>query len=595
MTVMKTETSSRSAYSKFIAQVKASQVQRVTIKPNSPNGAASQRIDYMLKPQFGGQRYAINVSEQTDELPALLQRYGVEYTILPDNSATATGLLGLLLSTGLLVGAFAWLTKFSEAGGGLGMSMGKSKARVYNQGKTGTTFADVAGVEEAKQELQEVVDFLSNGEKYRKIGAKIPKGVLLVGPPGTGKTLLAKAVAGEAGVPFLSMSGSEFVELYVGVGASRVRDLFNQAKRQAPCIIFIDELDAIGKSRGSNPNFGNDEREQTLNQLLTEMDGFDGNEGVILLAATNRPEILDPALRRPGRFDRQVLVDRPDKSGRSEILRVHARSVRLGEDVDLDTIAAQTFGFVGADLANLVNEAALMAARNNRQAVLMADFKEAIERVVAGLEKRSRVLTPIERQRVAYHEVGHALVSAIMPGGSKVSKISIVPRGLGALGYTLQMPEDDRFLLLEDELRGQLATLLGGRSAEEIVFGKVSTGASDDIQKATDLAERAVTQYGMSETLGPVAFEKNSAQFLDGSSARRSISSEVAVEIDRQVKQTIDNAHTMALEILKLNRDLLETTTQVLLKTEVLEGDQLRAILAQVKAPAELNAWLTNG
>jgi cell division protease FtsH len=585
---MKTETSSLSAYSQFIDQVESSQVQQVTIKPD--------RIEYTLKPEFGAQHYHTYLSGQTDSLIRLLQSQGVEFVDLRDHSASTVNVLGLLLSTGLLVGAFAWLMKFSNAGGiGVGMGMGKSNARVYNQGKTGTTFADVAGVDEAKQELQEVVDFLSNGEKYRKIGAKIPKGVLLVGPPGTGKTLLAKAIAGEAGVPFLSMSGSEFVELYVGVGASRVRDLFNRAKRQAPCIIFIDELDAIGKTRGGGvPNGGNDEREQTLNQLLTEMDGFDGNQGVIVVAATNRPEILDSALRRPGRFDRQVLVDRPDKSGRLEILRVHAQPVTLGENVDLDEIAAQTFGFAGADLANLVNEAALMAARNNRQAVLMADFREAIERVVAGLEKRSRVLTDLERQTVAYHEVGHAIVGALMPGGSKVAKISIVPRGLGALGYTLQMPQDDRFLLLEDELRGQLATLLGGRSAEEIVFSKVSTGASDDIQKATDLAERAVTQYGMSHTLGPIAFEKSAAQFLEGTSSRRSISAEVAVEIDRQVKQAIDKAHDMALAILQLNRDLLESTTQVLLKQEVLEGDQLQAVLAQVQAPIGLNSWLAS-
>ncbi len=588
---MKTETISQSAYSAFIDQVKSAQVQQAVIK--------GDRIEYSLKPEFGGKRYYTITSGtstlgQTDDLPSLLQNYGVQFTTLGDGSATAAGIMGLLLSTGLLVGTFAWLLKFSNAGGGLGVGagVGKSKARVYNQGKTGATFADVAGVDEAKQELQEVVDFLANGEKYRQIGAKIPKGVLLVGPPGTGKTLLAKAVAGEAGVPFLSMAGSEFVELYVGVGASRVRDLFNRAKRQAPCIIFIDELDAIGKARGNNPNLGNDEREQTLNQLLTEMDGFDGNAGVIVIAATNRPEILDAALRRPGRFDRQVLVDRPDKSGRLQILQVHARPVSLGEDVDLNLIATQTTGFTGADLANLVNEAALMAARNNRQAVLMADFKEAIERVVAGLEKRSRVLTTIERQTVAYHEVGHALVGALMPSGNKVSKISIVPRGMGALGYTMQMPEEDRFLLMEDELRGQLATLLGGRSAEEIVFGKVSTGASDDIQKATDLAERAVTQYGMSATLGPIAFEKNAAQFLDGGSSRRSISSEVAIEIDRLVKQSIDNAHTIALEILQLNRGLLESATQVLLETEVLEGDRLQAILTQVQPPAGLHTWL---
>jgi cell division protease FtsH len=586
---MKVETSSQSDYSKFIEQVKSDKVQRVTIKPD--------RIEYILKSEFGSQRYYTNLPGQIGDLSSLLQNHNVEFITLGDNSANTAGIVGLLLSTGVLVGAFAWLLKFSNAGGGLGIGMkiGKSNARVYDRGKTGTTFLDVAGADEAKQELQEVVDFLSNGEKYRKIGAKIPKGILLVGSPGTGKTLLAKAVAGEAGVPFLSMSGSEFVEVFVGVGASRVRDLFNQAKRQAPSIIFIDELDAIGKTRGNNQMGGNDEREQTLNQLLTQMDGFDGNNGVIVIAATNRPEILDPALLRPGRFDRQVLVDRPDKSGRLEILLVHTRSVILSEDVDLKVIAAQTPGFVGADLANLVNEAALMAARNNHQAVLMADFQQAIERVIAGLEKRSRILTPQERQTVAYHEVGHALVGTLMPGSSKISKISIVPRGLGALGYTLQMPEDDRFLLLEDELRGQLATLLGGRAAEEIVLGKVSTGASDDIQKATDLAERAVTQYGMSNTLGPIAFEKNSAQFLQGSSSRRSISSEVAVEIDRQVKQNIDKAHDMALKILQLNRDLLESTTQVLLEKEVLEGDELQQVLSQVQAPVGLNIWLMKG
>jgi cell division protease FtsH len=587
---MKTETASPSAYSLFVERVEQGQVQQVAIKPS--------RIEYSLKPQFGRQRFYTPFTGPTNELAELLRRHNVPFTLVPD-SLTPAGIVGLVLSSGVLVGALALAMKFSSNGGGVGagaaMSMGKSKARSYGRSKTGVTFADVAGVEEAKQELQEVVDFLANGEKYRKIGAKIPKGVLLVGPPGTGKTLLAKAIAGEAGVPFLSMAGSEFVELYVGVGASRVRDLFNRAKRQAPCIIFIDELDAVGKTRGNNPIGGNDEREQTLNQLLTEMDGFDGNDGVIVIAATNRPETLDPALRRPGRFDRQVLVDRPDKSGRLEILHVHSRGVALGEDVDLDTIATQTPGFAGADLANLVNEAALMAARQNRQAVLMADFSEAIERVIAGLEKRSRVLTPLERQTVAYHEVGHALVGALMPGSSKVSKISIVPRGLGALGYTLQTPEVDRFLLLEDELRGQLATLLGGRSAEEIVFGKVSTGASDDIQKATDLAERAITQYGMSASLGPVAFAKQSAQFLEGGSERRVTSPEVAAEIDRQVKQTLDKAHTMALTILHLNRDLLESATQILLANDVLEGDALQRILAQVKAPAGLEEWLVKG
>ncbi|MBD2232616.1 ATP-dependent zinc metalloprotease FtsH [Phormidium tenue] len=585
---MKTETPLQSAYSTFVEQVNNAQVQRVTI--------GRDRIDYTLKPEFGRRRYTTQPVGSTDEVVSQLKRQGVQVAIAPEPLPPAS-IAGLIISSGLLVGALALAAKFSSAGGGVGtaVGMGKSKVRSYSKSKTGVTFADVAGVDEAKQELQEVVDFLANGDKYRKLGAKIPKGVLLVGPPGTGKTLLAKAVAGEAGVPFLSMAGSEFVEMFVGVGASRVRDLFNKAKRQAPCIVFIDELDAVGKTRGGNPVGGNDEREQTLNQLLTEMDGFDGNDGVIVIAATNRPETLDPALRRPGRFDRQVLVDRPDKSGRLEILQVHGQGVALGEDVNLTEIAGQTAGFAGADLANLVNEAALMAARHNRQAVLMTDFMEAIERVIAGLEKRSRVLTPIERQTVAYHEVGHALVGALMPGGNRVTKISIVPRGLGVLGYTLQMPENDRFLMLEDELRGQLATLLGGRAAEEIVFGKVSTGASDDIQKATDLAEKAVTEYGMSASLGPVAFAKASAQFLDGGSDRRVTSPEVATEIDRQVNLLLNGARTVAMAILQLNRGLLESATKTLLETEVLDGEQLRAILAQAQAPAELDTWLAKG
>lgn len=589
---MKTETPVQSAYSTFVEQVNNAQVQRATI--------GRDRIDYTLKPEFGSKssprRYTTQPIGSTDEVISKLKSQGVQTTIAPEPLPPAS-IAGLLISSGLLVGALALAAKFSSAGGGVGtaVGMGKSKARSYGKSKTGVTFADVAGVDEAKQELQEVVDFLANGDKYRKLGAKIPKGVLLVGPPGTGKTLLAKAIAGEAGVPFLSMAGSEFVEMFVGVGASRVRDLFNKAKRQAPCIVFIDELDAVGKTRGGNPAGGNDEREQTLNQLLTEMDGFDGTDGVIVIAATNRPETLDPALRRPGRFDRQVLVDRPDKSGRLEILQVHGRGVALGEDINLEEIAAQTAGFAGADLANLVNEAALMAARHSRQAVVMADFMEAIERVIAGLEKRSRVLTPMERQTVAYHEVGHALVGALMPGGNRVTKISIVPRGLGALGYTLQMPENDRYLLLEDELRGQLATLLGGRAAEEIVFGKVSTGASDDIQKATDLAEKAVTQYGMSTSLGPVAFAKASAQFLEGGHERRTTSPEVATEIDRQLKQLLDGARTVAMEILRSNRELLELATQTLLETEVLEGDRLAMLLGQAQAPATLAQWLAEG
>ncbi len=582
------ETITQSIYSEFVQQVRSQQVAKVLIQ--------GDRIDYQLKAAWGNQRYQTRTVGSVTDLQGFLRDNGVEFTVVPEANPAA-GLVGLLVSAGMMFGAWALLNKFSREGSdfgngfGAGFGNGGSKARVYGNGKTGVTFDDVAGVDEAKRELQEVVDFLKNGEKYRSIGANLPKGVLLVGPPGTGKTLMAKAIAGEAGVPFLSMSGSEFVELYVGVGASRVRDLFNQAKRKAPCIVFIDELDAIGKSRGNNIN-GNDEREQTLNQLLTEMDGFDGNAGVIVVAATNRPEVLDAALRRPGRFDRQVLVDRPDKIGRAQILKVYADSVRLGDDIDLDAIATLTSGFAGADLANLVNESALMAARHNRTAIVMADFKEAFERVVAGLEKRSRVLNPMERQIVAYHEVGHALVGALMPGGGKVSKISIVPRGSSALGYTMQMPEEDRFLMLENELKGRIAMLLGGRSAEEIVFGRVSTGASDDIQKATDLAQKSVTQYGMSKSLGPIAFESQQSQFLDNGTTRRSISNEVSEEIDRLLKQSIDEAHAVAIAILRHNRSLLESLTQRLLELEVLEGEELATLLAQVQAPIGIEDWL---
>ena len=594
---MKTETISKVTYANFVDHVQENKVQRATLRPQG-------RIDYRLKTSFGAGRCATTQPANAKEDAAtLLRNHNVAFTTIADTSAAAASLVGLLLSTGALVGAFAWLAKNGAGGMADVMGTGKSKARAYSPNKAGSkgngksvvTFADVAGVDEAKQELKEVVDFLKDGDKYRRIGAKMPKGVLLVGPPGTGKTLLAKAVAGEANVPFLSIAASEFVEMYVGVGASRVRDLFNKAKKQAPCIVFIDELDAIGKSRGGSVHQGNDEREQTLNQLLTEMDGFDGNNGVILIAATNRPEILDPALKRAGRFDRQVLVDRPDKSGRLEILKVHSRKVMMSDEVDLDAIATRTSGFAGADLANLINEAALLAARNNREAVAMADFKEAIERVVAGLEKRSRILSPTERKTVAYHEVGHAIVGSLMPGGSKVSKISIVPRGKGALGYTMQTPEEDRFLMLEDELRGQLATLLGGRAAEEVVFGKVSTGASDDIQKATDLAERAVTQYGMAPGLGPIAFEKTQSQFLNNGSTRRSVGGEVAAEIDRLVKQSITQAHQTAKAVLKLNEDLLESMTQKLLADEVLEGEQLKSMLAKAKAPVNAQIWLSTG
>jgi cell division protease FtsH len=578
------------SYLDFLSKILADQVRQVTIANNS--------IEYTVATANGLETCQTTQDGNLDALIELLQKQGVNFKIENHNSTNpnpwATVLLGLAFPA--LALASAWLLQKQGDGdsnsfGAYGV--GKSKAKVYTQGQTGITFKDVAGVTEAKQELQEVVDFLKNGQKYRNLGAKIPQGVLLVGSPGTGKTLLAKAVAGEAGVPFFSISGSEFVEVFVGVGAARVRDLFAKAKRQAPCIIFIDELDAIGKARSSNPQIGggNDEREQTLNQLLVEMDGFGSNSGVILIGATNRPEVLDAALRRPGRFDRQVTVDRPDKLGRVAILNVHVQGVKIGADVQLETVATQTAGFSGADLANLVNEAALLAARYDRQAVEMADFNAAFERVVAGLENRARVLNPIEKKTVAYHEVGHALVGALTPGGGKVSKISIVPRGMGALGYTLQVPEEDRFLLDSTEISGQIATLLGGRVAEELVFGRISTGAADDIQKATDLAEKAITQYGMNSVLGPVAFvrgasleeNRTTSQFLGGSN-RRQISDEVAQQIDQQVKASIDQAYQVAKEILTANRDLLESITQKLLDQEVLEGDELKNLLAQAQA-----------
>jgi cell division protease FtsH len=570
-------------YSLFVHQVQEQDVVRASVGQNE--------IRYQLKGEGDKPGQVLSTTPIFDlELPKLLEEKGVEFAAAPP---TKNGWIGSVLSWVVPPLIFVAIFQFfmnRQGGGPQGaLSIGKSKAKVYVEGESAKiTFADVAGVEEAKTELVEVVEFLKTPDRFTAIGARIPKGVLLVGPPGTGKTLLAKAVAGEAGVPFFSISGSEFVELFVGVGSARVRDLFEQAKKQAPCIIFIDELDAIGKSRSSNGMYGgNDEREQTLNQLLTEMDGFAaGNTTVIVLAATNRPESLDAALLRPGRFDRQVLVDRPDLSGREAILNIHSQKVKLGPDINLKAIATRTPGFSGADLANLVNEAALLAARNKRLTVAQEDFAEAIERIVAGLEKKSRVLNEKEKTIVAYHEVGHAMVGALMTGNGEVAKISIVPRGMAALGYTLQLPTEDRFLLDESELRGQIATLLGGRSAEEVVFGSITTGASNDLQRATDLAERMVTTYGMSKVLGPLAYDRSQqSMFLnDGmGNARRAVSAQTAEAIDQEVKEIVETAHQQALDILKANRELLETITQKLLETEVVEGDALREFLAQVR------------
>jgi len=537
-----------------------------------------------------GQIYA-TLRVYDPDLVNTLQEQDIEFFAAPPpKNGWLLSLLSWVVPPLILVAAFQFFLRRNDRDAEGALSFSKSKAKVYVEGESAKiTFANVAGAEEAKTELVEIVEFLQNPDRFTEIGARIPKGVLLVGPPGTGKTLLAKAVAGEAGVPFFSISASEFVELFVGTGAARVRDLFDQAKKKAPCIIFIDELDAIGKSRSSG-NFhsgGNDEREQTLNQLLTEMDGFAaGDATVIVLAATNRPESLDRALLRPGRFDRQVLVDRPDLAGRKEILSIYAQKVKLGEDVDLHAIATRTPGFAGADLANLVNEAALLAARKRQDTIAQADFAEAIERVVAGLEKKSRVLSDVEKKIVAYHEVGHALVGALMPGSGKVAKISIVPRGMSALGYTLQLPTEDRFLMNEVELRGDISTLLGGRAAEEIVFGNITTGAANDLQRATELAERMVTTYGMSKVLGPLAYNQaqgNSFLGNSGGNIRRSVSDETAKEIDVEVREIVETSHHKALAILNQNRDLLEEIAQQILATEVIEGENLQNLLQQVR------------
>jgi len=478
-----------------------------------------------------------------------------------------------------------WLFLFRRIGaggpgGGL-MAIGRSKAKVFVQSETQVSFADVAGVDEAKVELNEIVEFLRTPDRFRRLGGKIPKGVLLVGAPGTGKTLLARAVAGEAKVPFFSMSGSEFVEMFVGVGAARVRDLFEQAKQKSPCIVFIDELDALGKSRSINPLGTHDEREQTLNQLLVEMDGFDPNVGVIIMAATNRPEILDPALLRAGRFDRHVALDRPDVRGREQILQVHVRKVTLASDVDLHVIAQRTPGFVGADLANLINEAALLAARREHVAVSMQDVDDAIDRITTGVERRTRVMNPHERKIVAYHESGHALVATALPGVDPVRKVSIIPRGIAALGYTQQLPTEDRYLMTRSELENRLCVLLGGRVAEELVFGDVSTGAQDDLQKTTDIARSMVTQFGMSDTLGLRTYEQaRRSQFLDvPMSSPKDYSDQTATAIDAEVERIIENAHDRVRALLQERRATLDHLAEVLLDKEVIEGDALRALV----------------
>lgn len=509
-----------------------------------------------------------------------LQAAGVTYAGQVESSYL-TSLLGWILPLAFLF--FLWRMLLRGSGAAGVMAIGKSQARLFVETSTGVTFDDVAGIDEARADLMEIVDFLKNPDRYRRLGGKIPKGVLLVGAPGTGKTLLAKALAGEADVPFLSLSGSDFVELFVGVGAARVRDLFTQAKQHAPSIIFIDELDALGRARSAASAFGgHEEREQTLNQLLAEMDGFDTRSGVIILAATNRPEVLDPALLRPGRFDRKVILDRPDVRGREQILRVHTRNVTLAPDVDLTGIAGRTPGFVGADLANLVNEAALSAARKNKAAVEAVDFEDAIDRVIAGLERKSRVITAKEKTIVAYHEAGHAIVAERRPTSDRVARISVIPRGIGALGYTRQQPTEDRYLLTHGELLDRLDVMLGGRTAEEVVFGEDSTGAHDDLQRATDLAREMVTRYGMSKALGLAAFERPTrALFLDvEATGRAEYSEETARTIDAEIRRLLDESHERVRQTLVAERAALERVAQALITREVMDREEFVRVLA---------------
>ena len=578
-------------YSKFKGLVKKGLITDLTVGEKTihgeikPEGAkevlAPERLkawESVIKDGKKGVPF-VTVRVEDSELVPDLERAGISFKGEVVNEWLPT-VLSWVVPVVLFVLLWNFLFRKMGATGGM-MQIGKSKAKVYIEKKTGVTFNDVAGIDEAEEELIEVVEFLKNPQKYQRLGGHIPKGVLLIGPPGTGKTLLARAVAGEAAVPFFSISGSDFVEMFVGVGAARVRDLFSQAAQHAPSIVFIDELDALGKARGMNVLSSHDEREQTLNQLLAEMDGFDPNQGVIIMAATNRPEILDAALLRPGRFDRQVLVDRPDVKGREKILQLHAKKVKLSPSVDLGVIAAKTPGFVGADLANIVNEAALLAARQGKDAVETSDFDEAIERVVAGLQKKSRVMNPREKKTVAYHEAGHALVAELMPGADPVSKISIIPRGVAALGYTQQLPTEDRYLMTRSELLARIYVLLGGRVAEEMIFGDVSTGAQNDLQKATEIARTMITQFGMSDRLGLVALEgPRTPMFLPvPTQASREYSEETARIVDEEIKKLLVECHNKVRDTLFSQRQALEELAKLLLTKEVVERPELLAIL----------------
>ena len=560
-------------YTEFMQDVKNGKVTKVELD--------SDRIYYEVKNQKNVKYYTGNV--QDERLYEELDKAGVTYSrkVIDTTTYVMSSILSFVLPTVLMVAVMMIFYRFAFKGGGGVMGVGKSNAKLYVQNKTGVTFQDVAGQEESKESLREIVDFLHNPEKYTKIGAKLPKGALLVGPPGTGKTLLAKAVAGEAGVPFFSLSGSDFVEMFVGVGASRVRDLFKQAQQNAPCIIFIDELDAIGKSRDSRFG-GNDEREQTLNQLLAEMDGFDSSKGIIILAATNRPEILDKALLRPGRFDRRIIVERPDLRGRIDVLKVHAKNVCMDETVDFKEIALATSGAVGSDLANIINEAALLAVRNGRNAVSQSDLFESVEVVIAGKAKKDRVLSAEERRIVSYHEVGHALVAALQKNTEPVQKITIIPRTMGALGYVMQVPEEEKYLMSEKQIREELVTMLAGRAAESIVFDSVTTGASNDIEQATKLARAMITQYGMSEKFGLIGLTTVEDQYLGGR-ATLNCGEATAAEIDQEVMKILKDAYDQALALLADNRDCLDKIAAFLIERETITGKEFMKIFREVK------------
>jgi cell division protease FtsH len=567
------------AYSEFLDLLKNGEIAEVAVSENMIRGK--------LKTPKDGREFF--VTTRVDPAVAEeLSKYGVKITGTSESSLlrdVLSWVVPVLFFFGLYMLFFRKIIERQGLGGM--MNVGKSKAKVYVEKDTGVTFDDVAGVDEAEAELQEIVSFLKDKEKYGRLGARIPKGILLVGPPGTGKTLIARAVAGEAGVPFFSISGSEFVEMFVGVGAARVRDLFEQARKEAPCIIFIDELDALGKARSGPGGFGgHDEKEQTLNQLLTELDGFDPREGIVLLAATNRPEILDPALLRAGRFDRQVVVDRPDKSGRIAILKVHLKKVKIEPALDAEQIAAITPGMTGADLANLVNEAAIVATRRGAEQVSMADFTQAVERIVAGAEKRSRVLNPQDRKRVAYHEMGHALAAASLSGVDPVHKVSIIPRSIGALGYTMQRPTEDKFLITTENLKNRMVVLMAGRAAEDLIFGEISTGAADDLARTTDIARQIVTRFGMTKELGQAVFERQGSGYLGDNVVglrHKDYSEATAREIDLAVKKLIDEAYEEAKAILKRRRKDLDTGTRLLLERETITPEDF-APLVQAKA-----------